>query len=111
MTDQQLEELCIAIQNNYGFTSEQIHTVFTNYFRTINPKLTTMLDEKIELFNDFLQMSKEESVQLFVQHHFLIPASLDKIKETIQLLLSESRNYQDDFLSKDRIKQILRESP
>ncbi len=50
--DEELESLCQAVEKDYGFTQvsffhyfkEQVSSVFTSYYRTINPKLTFMLD-------------------------------------------------------------------
>lgn len=88
---------------------EEIKTVFSNYFRTINPKTLVMLDEKIGLFKDYLHLSKQESVRLFVKHHFLIPASTDKIRQTIILLMSLRRNVPS--IDRDRIIKLLDEYP
>ncbi len=48
---------------------------------------------------------------MFAKHPFLIPASKQKLKETIVMLLSESRSLGDEILSKQRIIQLLHEYP
>ncbi len=86
--DEELESLCQAVEKDYGFTKvgllhylkEQVSSVFTSYYRTINPKLTFMLDQKIGLFHDYLHLTKEESVQILAKNPFLIPASTIRIK-------------------------------
>jgi hypothetical protein len=62
------------------YFKEQVSSVFTSYYRTINPKLTFMLDQKIGLFLDYLHLTKEESVQILAKNPFLIPASTIRIK-------------------------------